>query len=108
MTTFTHRLLGALQLDAAIYEEVEADRDAVGQAALVVLLSSVAAGIGSVGVGPFHVRGIIVGTLGGFAAWVSWAALTYLIGTRFMPEPQTRSNLGELLRTLALPPRRAY
>jgi hypothetical protein len=32
---------------------------------------------------------------------VSWAALTYLIGTRVLPEPQTRANLGELLRTLA-------
>jgi len=101
VTTFTQRLLGASRLDAAIYEEVEADRGAIGQATLVVLLSSVAAGIGSVQAGPFHVRGILVGTLGGFAAWMSWAALTYLIGTRFMPEPQTRSNVGELLRTLA-------
>ena len=32
---------------------------------------------------------------------MSWAALTYLIGTRMLPEPQTRANLGELLRTLA-------
>jgi len=67
----------------------------------VVLLSSVAAGVGSVGAGVFDLRGIVVGTLGGLAGWVSWAALTYLIGTRMLPEPQTRANLGELLRTLA-------
>jgi hypothetical protein len=66
-----------------------------------VLLSSIAAGIGSTGAGVFDLRGIVVGSLGGFVGWVSWAALTYLIGTRLLPEPQTRANLGELLRTLA-------
>jgi hypothetical protein len=93
--------LGAAILDGRTYEEVEADRTATGQAALVVLLSSVAAGVGSVGTGVFDLRGIIVGTLGGLAGWVSWAALTYLIGTRVLPQPQTRANMGELLRTLA-------
>jgi len=101
ITTFTRRLIGAATLKAGVYEEVEADRAATGQAALVVLLSSLAAGIGSIGAGAFEIRGIVIGTLGGFAGWVSWAALTYLIGTRLLPEPQTRANLGELLRTLA-------
>jgi hypothetical protein len=99
--TFVQRLIGAATLDGNTYEEVEADRTATGQAGLVVLLSSLAAGFGSVGAGVFDVRGIVVGTLGGFAGWVSWAGLTYLIGTRVLPEPQTRANLGELLRTLA-------
>jgi len=49
----------------------------------------------------FEARAIIVGTLGGFVGWVSWAALTYLLGTHLLPESQTRSNVGELLRTLA-------
>jgi len=101
ITTFIQRLIGAATLDGRTYEEVEADRAATGQAAVVVLLSSIAAGIGSIGAGAFDLRGIVVGTLGGFAGWVSWAALTYLIGTHLLPEPQTRANLGELLRTLA-------
>ena len=99
--TFIQRLIGAATLDGRTYEEVEADRTATGQAGLVVLLSSLAAGFGSVGAGVFDLRGIVVGTLGGLTGWVSWAALTYLIGTRVLPEPQTRANLGELLRTLA-------
>ena len=99
--TFIRRLIGAATLDGRTYEEVEADRTATGQAGLVVLLSSLAAGFGSVGAGVFDLWGIVVGTLGGVAGWVSWAALTYLIGTRVLPEPQTRANLGELLRTLA-------
>jgi hypothetical protein len=87
-------------LDAGVYEDLEANPSATWQAALVVLLSSLAAGVGTGGAG-FETRAIIVGTLAGFVGWVSWAALTYLLGTHLLPEPQTRSNVGELLRTLA-------
>ncbi len=87
-------------LDIRVYEDLEADPSATSQAALVVLLSSLAAGVGT-GAAGFEARAIIVGTLGGFVGWVSWAALTYLLGTRLLPEPQTRANVGELLRTLA-------
>jgi Yip1-like protein len=87
-------------LDARVYEDVEANPSATLQAALVVLLSSLAAGVGTGSAG-FEARAIIIGTIGGFVAWVSWAALTYLLGTHLLPEPQTRADLGELLRTLA-------
>jgi hypothetical protein len=98
--TFAQRLVGATLLDARVYEDLEANPSATRQAALVVLLSSLAAGIGSGSAG-FTVRSIIVGTLGGFVGWVSWAALTYLLGTHLLPEPQTRADMGELLRPLA-------
>ena len=98
--TFTQRLIGASMLDAQVYEDLEADPSATSQAALVVLLSSVAAGVGSGGA-RLDAQAIIAGTLAGFAGWISWAALTYLLGTHLLPEPQTRSNIGELLRTLA-------
>ncbi len=48
---FVMRLIGAAALDTAIYEEVEADRTATGQALGVVLLSSLAAVIGARGLG---------------------------------------------------------
>ena len=32
--------------------------------------------------------------------WYVWAFLTYIIGTRLLPEPQTEADHGELLRTL--------
>jgi hypothetical protein len=38
MTTFPRRMLGAAALDTRIYEEVEADGRATGQAVGVVLL----------------------------------------------------------------------
>jgi hypothetical protein len=98
--TFAQRLVGAMMLDARVYEDIEANPSATWQAALVVLLSSLAAGIGTEG-GGFEARALIVGTLGGFVGWVSWAALIYLLGTHLLPEPQTQADVGELLRTLA-------
>lgn len=96
MTSFTERLLGAARLDVQIYEEVEADETALGQAMGVVILSSVAAGVGSSGYG---VLGFFVGTVGALIAWFVWAGITSFVGTRLLPEPQTESDIGELLRT---------
>lgn len=98
MADLQTRMLRAAKLDVALYEEVEADPQATGQAALVVILSSVAAGLGSVARG--GLAGIVVGTLVALAGWYIWAYLTYFIGTKFLPEPQTQATVGQLLRTL--------
>jgi hypothetical protein len=98
--TFLQRLIGAMALDAAIYEEVEADRMATGQAFLVVLLSSVAAGIGARGVSEQSVVSIVFFSIVALMSWASWALMTFVIGTLLLPEPETRSDVGELLRTI--------
>jgi hypothetical protein len=36
----------------------------------------------------------------GIIGWAIWAVLIYFIGTRWLPEPDTRADIGELLRTL--------
>jgi hypothetical protein len=96
VTSFTERLLGAARLDVQIYEEVEADETAMGQAMLVVILSSLAAGVGSAGYGAL---GFFVGTVGALIGWFVWAGITSVVGTKLLPEPQTESDIGELLRT---------
>lgn len=98
MNVFADRMIRAAKLDAHLYEEVEADKTAMGQAIGVVVLSSIAAGIGAIGVqGP---NGIITGTIFALIGWFIWAFLTYIIGTKLLPEPQTRTDYGELLRTI--------
>ncbi|MBD3345146.1 MAG: hypothetical protein GF401_08810 [Chitinivibrionales bacterium] len=97
MADFAFRLTHAAWLDSGVYEDVEADKHATGQALAVVVLSSLAAGIGSVRTG--GAAGIIWGTVGALAGWFIWAYLTYLIGTRLLPEPTTEATYGELLRT---------
>ena len=97
MSNLVERMIRAAKLDVNLYEEVEADTGATRQAMLVVVLSSLAAGIGSVrGAG---LTGLILGALSALAAWYVWAFLTYFIGTRFLPEAQTEADVGQLLRT---------
>jgi hypothetical protein len=48
MTRFNDRIFRAAKLDVSLYEEVEADKEALRQAMSVVVLSSIAAGLGSV------------------------------------------------------------
>jgi len=97
---FIQRLIGAAALDVAIYEEVEADRTATGQAIVVVILSSIAAGIGSRGFGGASPGTMVLMTIGALLGWAAWALVTLQIGGRLMPEPQTRVDMGELLRTI--------
>jgi hypothetical protein len=98
--TYLQRLVGAAALDAAIYEEVEADARATTQAAATVLLSSVAAGIGAAGFGGNAVGNVAFVSIVALLAWAAWALVIFELGVRVMPEPETQSNVGELLRTI--------
>ena len=100
LASFTERMIGAAKLDVHVYEEVEADTSATSQATGVVLLSSLAGGIGSVGLGAGGLSGFVGGGIAALIGWVIWAFLTYIIGTRLLPEPQTRADAGQLMRTL--------
>ena len=90
MASWVQRMIGAAKLDAATYEDVEADKTANGQALGVVALSSIAAGE----------RGLLGGLVAGLVGWVAASFLTYVIGAKMLPEPQTRADMGEMLRTL--------
>lgn len=97
MNLFSDRMIRAAKFDVNLYEEVEADKGAMRQAMGVVVLSSLAAGVGSIGT--FGPGGILLGTLAALVGWYIWAWLTYFIGTRLLAEPQTEADLGQLLRT---------
>lgn len=98
MATFVERMVGAAKLDVRIYEEVEADQTATGQAMAVVALSSVAAGLGHLSEG--GLMGLVWGALGALIGWFLWAALVYVVGVKLLPEPQTKSSVTEIFRTV--------
>ena len=98
MPSLMERMIRAGKLDVHLYEEVETDESAMGQAVTVVVLSSLAAGIGTIG--RVGWGGILLGTIFALVGWFVWAYLSYLIGSKFLPEPQTQVNLGQLLRTI--------
>ena len=98
MGKLTDRMLRAAKLDPQLYEEVEADATAMPQAMLVVVLSSAAAGIGSMGMAQHP--NLILGTLGALVGWYIWAFMTYWIGTKLLPEKDTKAEYSQLLRTI--------
>lgn len=93
--SFGERLLGALKLDASVYEEVEHDTSAMGQAAGVVGLAAVAQWLAS----PFFpAASVIAGSLlAAFAGWALATAIVWVIGVKWF---EHTSDYGELLRTL--------
>jgi hypothetical protein len=92
------RILRALTFDPELYEEVEHDKSAMWQAILILLLSSIATGLGTYKIG--GVWGLVVATVLSFVGWLVMAFLIYLIGTKLFPESQTRTTVGELVRVL--------
>jgi hypothetical protein len=98
MENLFNRMMRAAKLDVQLYEEVEKDETAMTQAMTVVFLSSLAGGIGGLGTGGLW--GLLGGLVASLVGWFIWAFLTYFIGTKLLPEPQTKADLGELLRTI--------
>ena len=92
--TLAQRMRAAAVLDVSAYEEVEHDRGATGQAALVVAMTAIVQAIGASGEGTTSIVGAAVRALVG---WLAWAGVTYLIGDKLFGGTAT---WGELLRTL--------
>ena len=96
-SVFVNRIIRACKLDTTLYEEVEADKSATLQAALVVVLSSLAAGVGALSLGASN---FLMAPVLSLVSWYIWAYLIYLIGAKLFPEPGTKADHGELLRTI--------
>ena len=94
---YLNRIIRACKLDVNLYEEVEADKSATFQAAGVVVLSSLAAGVGALSLGASN---FLMAPLLSLASWFVWAYLVYLIGVKIFPEPTTEADHGQLLRTI--------
>ena len=74
MSSFTNRMVRAAKLEVSLYEEVEADKQAMG----VVVPAGLAAGIGSAGT--TGISGLLLGTVLALIGLFIWA-LPYFVGT---------------------------
>ncbi len=99
MSSFTDRMIGAAKLNPDTYEEVEHDTSAMGQAVGVILLSSVAAGIGSIQYMDLGTA-LLAGSIAALLGWLVWAFLTWVIGTKLLSEKDTEADMGQMLRTI--------
>ena len=97
MASLMERAIGAAKLDPAVYEEVEHDPNAMGQAVTIIVIVALAAGIGAATSG---LVGIIANVVVSLVGWCIWATVTWLVGTRLFGTPQTDADFGQLFRTL--------
>ena len=91
------RMLGAARLNVATFEDVESDKGATIQAMTVVILVSIAGGIG--GILTSGIWGLVFGLIAGLVQWALWALVTFLVGTTILKTPETHADWGELART---------
>jgi hypothetical protein len=97
------RMIRAARLDSTVFDEVEHDLTATTQALYVVLIVSVASGIGSAlatilaGFPGEAVGNLFGGVIGSVIGWVVWSLVTFWIGTTFMGGTSTP---GEMLRVI--------
>jgi hypothetical protein len=97
------RMIRAARLDRSLFDEVEHDTTATTQALTVVIIVSVASGIGSAlatilaglpGDAIIDLFGVIIRSVIG---WVIWSLVTFWVGTTFMGGTSTP---GEMLRAI--------
>lgn len=101
------RMVRAAKLEVDLYEEVEANSGATLQALAVVVIASLASGIGAAinsiidGAGLLRVLwGLLTGIIGLIIAWALWSLITWIIGSTIFKGRKTSATWGELLRTI--------
>lgn len=103
MSTMVDRMRRAVMLDADLYAEVESDTSLNQEALIIVVIASIAGGIGA------FIGGLIGGNFGrallaavvqiviGVVNYYIWAYVTYLVGTSLF---EGTADPGEMLRVL--------
>ena len=95
------RVIGVFKLDVNVFEEIEHDQGATGQAAIVVAIAALLAALGS-GIGSSFSDGnfflsFISTLIWTFIGWVVWSAVTYFVGTSLFGGV---ADMGEMLRVI--------
>ncbi len=97
------RMIKAAMLDKSLYEEVERDTTATTQALMVVIIVSLASGIGGAvraifaGHPGLAVSGLIGGLIMAIIMWAVWSLVVYFVGTSVFGGTATP---GEVLRVV--------
>ncbi len=99
MPRFLMRFLGVLVLDPAAFEDIEADRRAAIQSAIVVATVCLSGGFAAAGL-QMAGAAFVSGALMALGAWLVWVVMIAALGPYALAEPQTKSDFPELLRVL--------
>lgn len=96
-SSIVDRVIGALRLDPATYEEVEHDSSATGQAILVVAVVAILSGIGASQRGTGAIVSAVIAAL---VVWAIYSFFVYLVGTTVLKGPETSATFEQVLRSL--------
>jgi hypothetical protein len=98
---FMDRIIGVFKLDVPTFETIEHDRNATGQAALVVgivaLLAALGSGIGARFTGSGFVANFIGALVWTIIGWLLWSLVSYFVGTALFGGTAT---IDEMLRVI--------
>lgn len=93
------RMIGAARLRVATYEDVENDAGATVQALLVVVLVSIAGGVGALLAGDATAaEALIYGVLRSIVTWAVWALVAWIVGGFILRTAHTHADWGQLAR----------
>lgn len=95
------RIIGVFKLDAATFEEIEADQSAITEAALIVglvaLLSASGSGLLALVTEGGFVGSFISSFVSVFLGWIAWSAVVFVVGKSLFGGD---ADLGEMLRVI--------
>jgi hypothetical protein len=106
MNVLVQRLRRLVTLDTTVFDEVRTDASATIPAVVVVVVSTLVAGIGGwfwwimAGFGDsgkVFVQSVVVGTVISVAIWFVWVATTYVVLTQLF---RARADIQELIRVM--------
>ena len=94
-----NRMLGVVRLSVDTFEDVEKDGSATVQALIVVIIVSIASGVGQMLAGDADIlEALVLGVIRSIVSWVIWALMALLVGTTILKTAQTEADWGQIAR----------
>ena len=97
ISIFFNRVFRSIKIDPDVYDEVQKDKTATLSAAIVVVMSSLAAGIAAKHLGASN---FILAPILSLLSWFVWAYIVYFVGVKLFPDPKTKTTHAALLRAI--------
>mgnify|MGYP006162923673 CR=1 FL=1 len=94
---FFNRVFRSIKIDPDVYDEVQKDKTATLSAAIVVVMSSLAAGIAAKQLGASN---FVLAPILSLLSWFVWAYIVYFVGVKLFPDAKTKTTHAALLRAI--------
>ena len=94
---FLNRIYRSIKIDPEVFDEVQKDKNATIAAGVVVVLSSLAAGVAATHLGAVN---FFLAPILSLVTWFVWAYIVYFVGVKLFPDPKTKTTHTALLRSI--------